>query len=849
MSPTNVVQDTALSSLAAAVLEECNLGIIVLDENADVIIWNHWMSRHSRIPAGLALNQKLETLFPELKNSRLLKTLEAAISRGLAAVLSQSLHKAPFPLYPPEVKKIQAVDKAERMQQNITITPLCLPNLPRYGLIQITDVSQGVRRETLLRSKADEMHVLAHEYHENELYLKAILDNALDGIITISEQGMIETFNCAAEQIFQQRAKNIIGTGIEQLIIDPQFPQEIFELEHYLHVYKSFIGSVHEVWGRRSDTKLIPLELSISEMWINERRRFIAILRDITDRKRIQDELRREKEQVQKTLQSIGDAVITVDATGKIQYLNPVAEQLTGWRTQDAAQQDIGKVLRLQLQYHKELLSHNIYQRCLVEGQTLALPHGVLLLSRQEQQFFIEGTFAPLKTNNEITGIVIAFHDVTQALKMAHEVNYRATHDALTGLINRLEFENRLDKAIQKLQHKDAEKCTVFYLDLDQFKIVNDTCRHIAGDRLLQQLSALLQTKIPENQTLARLGGDEFGVLLEGYDIHAALKVAEALRKTISEFRFVWENKIFPLGASIGAVEIDQHFDKYAALSAADTACFAAKEAGRNCILVYHPDDAESILRRQQMTMTTRITNALEKNLFFLVYQEIKSLIVQPYHHIELLLRMNDEEGGVIPPMSFIPAAERYNLMPRIDQWVVENALRHYSLLFEKQQNLLIHINLSSASLGNEYFLNFVLTQLSRYAVNPSRICFELTETTATVHYGKALKFIEKLKALGCRFAIDDFGSGLSSFKNIKGLPIDYIKIDGSFVRGLLDDKIDYAMVETINHIGKLMGVETIAESVESSEVLEKLQAIGVDHVQGIGICTQIPLSEFIYSL
>jgi len=848
MSPTNALQDTALYKLAAAVLEECNLGIIVLDENANVIIWNHWMSQHSRIPAELALRQKLETLFPELEDSRLLKTLEAAVSRGLAAVLSQSLHKAPFPLYPPQLKTIQNLAKSERMQQNITITPLCLPNLPRYGLVQITDVSQGVRRETLLRSKADEMHVLAHEYHENELYLKAILDNALDGIITISEHGIIETFNCAAEQIFQQAATQIIGKNIDKLIIDPQSPHALFELTHYLEVYHGFIGSMHEVWGRRNDAKLINLELSISEMWINERRKFIAILRDITDRKRIQDELRREKEQAQITLQSIGDAVITVDARGKIQYLNPVAEQLTGWRTEDAARQDISKVLRLQLQYNKALLSHNIYQRCLAEGQTLALPHGVLLLSRQQQQFFIEGTFAPLKINNELTGIVIAFHDVTQALKMAHEVNYRATHDALTGLINRLEFENRLDKAIQKLQY-NATKCTVFYIDLDQFKIVNDTCRHIAGDRLLQQLSALLQTKIPENQTLARLGGDEFGVLLETYDLNAALKVAEALRKTISEFRFVWENKIFPLGASIGVVEIDQHFDKYAALSAADTACFAAKEAGRNCILVYHPDDAESILRRQQMTMTTRITNALEKNLFFLVYQEIKSLTVQPYHHIELLLRMGDEDGSVTPPMSFIPAAERYNLMPRIDQWVVENALRHYALLFQKQHNLLMHINLSSASLGNEYFLDFVLTQLARYAVNPSRICFELTETTATVHYGKALRFIEKLKALGCRFAIDDFGSGLSSFKNIKGLPIDYIKIDGLFVRGLLDDKIDYAMVETINHIGKLMGVETIAESVESSEVLEKLREIGVDHVQGIGICTQIPLNEFIYSL
>jgi diguanylate cyclase (GGDEF)-like protein/PAS domain S-box-containing protein len=848
MSPTNALQDTALYKLAAAVLEECNLGIIVLDENANVIIWNHWMSQHSRIPAELALRQKLETLFPELEDSRLLKTLEAAVSRGLAAVLSQSLHKAPFPLYPPQLKTIQNLAKSERMQQNITITPLCLPNLPRYGLVQITDVSQGVRRETLLRSKADEMHVLAHEYHENELYLKAILDNALDGIITISEHGIIETFNCAAEQIFQQAATQIIGKNIDKLIIDPQSPHALFELTHYLEVYHGFIGSMHEVWGRRNDAKLINLELSISEMWINERRKFIAILRDITDRKRIQDELRREKEQAQITLQSIGDAVITVDALGKIQYLNPVAEQLTGWRTEDAARQDISKVLRLQLQYNKALLSHNIYQRCLAEGQTLALPHGVLLLSRQQQQFFIEGTFAPLKINNELTGIVIAFHDVTQALKMAHEVNYRATHDALTGLINRLEFENRLDKAIQKLQY-NATKCTVFYIDLDQFKIVNDTCRHIAGDRLLQQLSALLQTKIPENQTLARLGGDEFGVLLETYDLNAALKVAEALRKTISEFRFVWENKIFPLGASIGVVEIDQHFDKYAALSAADTACFAAKEAGRNCILVYHPDDAESILRRQQMTMTTRITNALEKNLFFLVYQEIKSLTVQPYHHIELLLRMGDEDGSVTPPMSFIPAAERYNLMPRIDQWVVENALRHYALLFQKQHNLLMHINLSSASLGNEYFLDFVLTQLARYAVNPSRICFELTETTATVHYGKALRFIEKLKALGCRFAIDDFGSGLSSFKNIKGLPIDYIKIDGLFVRGLLDDKIDYAMVETINHIGKLMGVETIAESVESSEVLEKLREIGVDHVQGIGICTQIPLNEFIYSL
>lgn len=429
------------------------------------------------------------------------------------------------------------------------------------------------------------------------------------------------------------------------------------------------------------------------------------------------------------------------------------------------------------------------------------------------------------------------------------EIEYQATHDALTGLINRSEFERRL-------QHLLDSTCTslsthaLCYLDLDQFKIVNDHCGHTAGDQLLRQLAHLFQARVRQRDTLARLGGDEFGVLLESCTPEQAQRLATELRQVVEEFRFVWEEKSFYIGVSIGLVAIDRHSDSVAAvLRAADSACYVAKDAGRNRIHVFDEQDQDLAKRRGEFLWVTRIPQALEENRFMLYAQAIF-----PLHpgavigtHYELLLRLQDSDGRIIAPGVFLPAAEHYQLAVRLDRWVVATALQrltHHPLFLDSVA--LCAINLSGQSMGDAEFLAFLLQQLDETGFPAERLCFEITETAAIANLVEAIRFMNALKQRGCRFALDDFGSGLSSFAYLKNLPVDFVKIDGLFVKNITDDPLDLAMVRSINEIGQLMGKQTVAEFVENDTVLAKLRELGVDYGQGYGVGRPQPLSDLL---
>lgn len=416
------------------------------------------------------------------------------------------------------------------------------------------------------------------------------------------------------------------------------------------------------------------------------------------------------------------------------------------------------------------------------------------------------------------------------------QISYQASHDALTGLVNRREFERRLGVALEEAQFKPSTH-SMLYLDLDQFKIVNDTCGHNAGDALLQQLAATLQAKLRQNDVLARLGGDEFGVLLEHCPGEPALRIAETLRMAVASFRFVWMDKTFSVGVSIGLATFGgEGMTVGDVFSIVDGACYVAKDLGRNRIHVYSPDDIELAERTGQMNWVGRITQALEENRLCLYRQAIVPLQDDPAQaprHYEVLLRMVGEDGREISPMAFIPAAERYNLMPTIDFWVIRTAFEHYARLASHPRGCHLAINLSGATMGDERLLPYIREQLRQFDVPPTAICFEITETAAIAKLCSATVLIQELKRLGCRFALDDFGSGMSSFGYLKNLPIDFIKIDGAFVRNLDRDPIDRAMVEAINNIGHVMGIKTIAEFVESEAVASELRRLGVDHAQG----------------
>jgi diguanylate cyclase (GGDEF)-like protein len=462
-----------------------------------------------------------------------------------------------------------------------------------------------------------------------------------------------------------------------------------------------------------------------------------------------------------------------------------------------------------------------------------------LLIRRDGNELYIESTASPIRDGTgAVTGGVLVFHDVSESRELHRRLSYHASHDILTGLVNRREFENRLERALKSARARETSYA-LLYLDLDQFKIVNDSCGHSAGDALLGQLGALLKSKIRWRDTLARLGGDEFGVLLESCSLEEAMNSAETLRVTIGDYKFVWEERNFRLGVSIGVVPITaENEDVATLLSAADSACAAAKEAGRNRIHSFQENDVDLMRRRREMQWAARINNALEEDRFELYRQTIQPLQEEDTGaHYEILLRMRDENGGIISPGLFIEAAERYGITPNIDRWVIRSAFRWLvSEADERERLTMCSINLSGQSLGDEKFLPFVIDQFQMSGLDASKICFEITETAAIASYSQANRFINALKELGCMFALDDFGTGLSSFGYLKHFPVDFLKIDGSFVKEILHDPIDREMVRSINEIGHLTGKKTIAEFAENEEIITTLRGMGVDYAQGYGV-------------
>lgn len=548
--------------------------------------------------------------------------------------------------------------------------------------------------------------------------------------------------------------------------------------------------------------------------------------------------LYQEKERAEVTLHSIGDAVITTDEAGCIDYLNPMAERLTGWESAAVQGKPLREIMRLVNENSREPVANPV-ELCLKCGEILELADHTVLVRDDGSNVAIADSAAPIRDRaGRIIGAVMVFHDVGQARKLAKQLSYQATHDALTGLYNRRAFEEQLKEALCSAQTQ-AQQHVLCYLDLDQFKLVNDTCGHIAGDEMLCQLAHLLQNKVRESDSLARLGGDEFGVLLRHCNLEQARVIAEDLRHTVRDFRFICEDNGFETGVSIGVVAINAQSQNITELqSAADLACYAAKDAGRNRIHVYEPDDRDLQQREGEMRWVARLHRAMQEQRFMLYCQPIMPIAPNadlPPHY-EILLRIQDESGQEVLPMAFIPAAERYNIMPMIDRWVVENVLRNAQRYIAGVGEVVWAINISGRSLGDEEFLQVLTQEIENTALPAQQICFEITETAAIANLRRAARFIKMLKAKGCKFALDDFGSGLSSFAYLKTLEVDYLKIDGSFVRGMVEDPIDHAMVEAINNVGHTMNIFTIAEFVENRQIIAALRELGVDYAQGFAI-------------
>ena len=691
-------------------------------------------------------------------------------------------------------------------------------------------------------------------YRENAEQALKLSQERFNLAVTGSNDGLWDWNIASGEMYFSPRFEDLLGFA------ESEMGQSIDMLMSRVHpddkaaIDEAF--SNHLKLGAPFDVEMRLLTKSEDYRWFRSRGqsvrgptgkavRMAGAITDMTDRRQAAADLFAAKERALVTLASIADGVITTDPDGWVEYLNPVAEELTGWTTEKARGLPMQAILRMVDEGTRKLAANPI-EMVLREERTIEAASTLLLVRNDGTEFPIMQSAAPIRARGgEITGVVLVLHDVSRERQYVAKLSYQASHDSLTGLINRGEFERRLSLAL-KSAAQIGRHHAVMYLDLDQFKVVNDTCGHAAGDQLMRQVTAVLQRRLREGDTLARLGGDEFGVLLENCAPDNALRIADGLRQTVMDCHFAWEARSFNIGVSIGLVNVaDGMFTLTDVLSAADSACYMAKEKGRNRVQVYHAGDTELSMRQGEMEWIGRLQKALEEDRFVLYSQDIA--VLDPARkiedHCEILIRMLDEKGELVPPMAFIPAAERYNLMPSIDRWVIRNAFAIIARQRAEKEGApgIFAINLSGASIGDERFLDYVREQFAHFAVPPQSICFEITETAAIARLDKATDFINQLKSLGCLFSLDDFGAGMSSFAYLKHLPVDFLKIDGGFVKDMADDPIDRAMVEAINSVGHVMGKKTIAEFVDGERVIRLLREMGVDYAQGYGVAKPRP--------
>ncbi len=777
-------------------------GLIILDAHGRIRLWNERMALFCPRHPGDIQGDRLDQHFPKLPES-----LRLAIADALETGQESQLEITnPF---------CANLGEGSPPRLSISIQPLEIEDAPSCLLeVTLLIADQGKR-------------VMAMQAHR-------IIENIRDVIITLDDRQRIVDMNRAAHELLGLNDAQVLGAHIHTILPGLSLDQVLAD-DNGNRQLTAIHGS-----GRH-----FPAEVSVSQVECDAASFTLLILRDLTAQKETEETLHREKEFAQITLQSIHEAVITTDARGRINSANRAACRLLRREEDGILDRLLTDLLRFTGLDHRRKVRQYL-KSTLEHGHSNEIDGQPEIRFDDHESIYISGRIAPLRSAaGEIIGSVVVLQDVTSEKRMREILSWQASHDDLTSLINRREFERRLQALIA--DRPGNARHVLLYLDLDQFKLINDNCGHDAGDQMLRQLTSRLGTRLRETDTLARLGGDEFAVLLPYCDVEDGRRIAEELRELIRSFRFDWEGRTFGVGVSIGLVLIDRHILSVTdALTAADSACYIAKENGRDQVVVYRPEGNEEQRRREEISQTALIREALEQDRFCLWAQPI--LPIQ--HHssdwsAEVLVRMIGEDGRIIPPGAFIPGAERYHLMSRIDRWVVRAVCKHWQTHPASFKRLdKIAINLSGQSIANDEFLEFLIHEVERFGIPWGRLCFEITETAAITSIKKAQYFIQTLRDHGARFALDDFGSGLSSFAYLKHLPVDYLKIDGAFVKDMEHDRIDAAMVRSISEIGRAMQLRTIAEFVENERVVHMLREAGVDFVQGYGICRPMPIDE-----
>ncbi len=579
------------------------------------------------------------------------------------------------------------------------------------------------------------------------------------------------------------------------------------------------------------------VEAQSSDIEFHGRKAILTVARDISHRKSLEVSLSRSKRQAQYTLESIAEGVITTDNDGRIDYMNLAAETLTGTNRDDAAGHRVGELFTLVDDTDRRPLGDPVERSLAMRRRVNMGRRAVMVSIDGEHEHSVDISASPVRgPGNAISGTVVVFHDVSELRGLTRQMSYQATHDPLTGLINRREFERRLEEAMDTAHTEEAVHM-LFYMDLDRFKAVNDSCGHQAGDNMLREVASLIKDKVRDSDYVGRLGGDEFGALLMGCPIEKARQLATDICQAIADYRFVWKDKIFNIGISIGLVQISHSTGKLQdVMAAADSACYMAKQQGRGKVHVYSARDEVVARERGDIQWLRQLQTALHEDNFELAVQPIIAMSgrADSGPSVEVLIRFNDGQGRPTNSAEFLRPAERYQMMPQIDRWVFNAVLAALgSGEIKLPSNRSCAINLSGQTLGDESFLGFVVDTLDRSGVAPSSICFEVTEGAILSNVQHAQRFIEVLHGIGCEFSLDDFGSGLGSFSSLKHLPIDYLKIDGTYTRNLQSDLVNQEMVSAMIRLARTMQFRIVAEQVEHQEDFDWLRDIGVDFVQG----------------
>lgn len=734
----------------------------------------------------------------------------------------------------------------------------------RYGFDAVNSLSELTKQSvsleptnTLINGGPFQTHFQRLFYNNKKNYFSPIDDSTMGTFELLQDINNSPSVGLAIKtprNIIMQARQTVIGIGAALLlvILFRVFYTLLFLDRSILLRLRGISGDVENLKAEENINQR--LQVSGNDEFTQLAGSFNGLLHAL---EKSQILLQNERDKAKITLDSIGDAVISTDLNCNITYMNNAALGFFPGQVKHYLGKPIRTLFSPTDENGEESELH-IAQQCIDTKEFIHESNYCYLDIQKEEDIIIQSVACPIierKENDasDITGAVIVFRDVSHEKRLQQNLVYQASHDGLTKLFNRSEFERQL-KIVAKSAHKNNQNHHLIFIDLDRFKIVNDSCGHMAGDKVLKEIGQLMLSQIRKTDVLARIGGDEFAIILMDCKFSRAYDVAEKVRESIANFRFAFQDQSFSFGASIGFVNLkDQVFEDDAdLLSMADKACMAAKNSGRNRIHIYRSEDSQLAEQQEYTKWVNRVTDALENDSFILYYQKIATSKTgnQGQSHAEILIRMVDAGGETIPPGAFLPAAERYGLMKFIDKWVIENFCvwaKDNITIFDEVS--VFSINLSGQSLSDSEFLNYLVNYFATPIIEPKHICFEITETSAIQNISSARKFITRLKAMGFSFALDDFGSGMSSFSYLKHLTVDLLKIDGGFVKNIEKEAIDHSMVRSINDIGHVMGIKTVAEFVENQSICDMLETIGVDYLQGYHIHKPQPLSQLAVNL